>query len=219
MIQLHGDIKVPRTAILHWPHGSARLNVQHQPDMTFGILADVLAALSRFQFQYGYTEVDFDILGEGQEFLGSGLIARGSPSPSPDPLLLPLPANLTALRTQPHDPTVIRVRNTPITLTFSQYGASIPSEDFLIVVNQITLRIIDELIKHGNDKAIGEDINVKWRRALLIFNPSAGMTWGMLGTTIEGVTAFGIKWGWLSCDLTVRFDSLGEVGNGFIMSI
>ena len=223
MTETHGDVAIPATTSLHWAHGSASLTIQHKPRMVWAALADVLSGLSLFQMKYGNTETTFNILHEGGENLGSGDLTYRNASrhqQQHEPSLL-LPSsqitNISSLLTTPRDPTTIRVRNTPITLTFSAYGRALLAEDFLLAINQITFRIIDELLKpDGKDKSIEEELQWRWRAALVFVLPEKEMTWGVLGTAIEGVVAFGMQNGWLSCDFEVQIDEVGPVGRGFV---
>ena len=222
MIEAHGDVAIPATTSLHWAHGSASVTIQHRPRMTWATLADVLSGLSLFQMKYENTETTFDIVHEGGENLGSGNLSyRNAPQQQQHatPLLLPSSqiTNISSLFTTPRDPTTIRVRNTPITLTFSAYGRALLAEDFLLAINQITFRIIDELLKpDGKDKSIDEELQWRWRAALVFVLPEKEMTWGVLGTAIEGIVAFGMQNGWLSCDFEVQIDEVGPVGRGFV---
>lgn len=225
VIESHGDIPIPERALLHWTHSMARLTIQHRREMTYGVLADVLGGLAAFQDQYGFTEATFHIIEQGFGQIGSGRIAYRRPTRQTErvtsrlqPLINTNLSSTTSLAT-PRDPTTVRVRNTPITLTFSSYGRVMSSENYLILMNQITLRVIDELLKSpdGKDALIGEQaLDWKWGLALVVLHPWGEMTWGMLGTAIEGITAFGIQWGWLSCDFLIGEDRLGEVANGFV---
>ena len=221
MIEVHGDVAIPVKTSLHWAHGSASLTIQYKPRMTWATLADVLSGLSLFQMKYDNTETTFDIL-EGGENLGSGSLTYRDASQQQQhetSLLLPSSqiTNISSLLTTPRDPTTIRVRNTPITLTFSAYGRALPPEDFLLAINQITFRIIHELLKpDGKDKPIDEELQWRWRAAFVLVRPEKEMTWGVLGTAIEGVVAFGMQTGWLSCDFEVQIDEVGPVGRGFV---
>ncbi|KAG7007664.1 hypothetical protein G7Y79_00008g023020 [Physcia stellaris] len=190
--------------------------------LTYGVVADVLGGLVAFQDHFGFTEAFCTILQDGTMNLGSVTVLSRAPRSEQaesvtSPFQIDQVTNISTSLGTPHDPTTIRVRDTPITITFSAFGRSVPSEDFLIVMNQITFRVIDELVKGGRDHLIGEkDLEWKWHRALMVVNTYEHMTWGMLGTVLEGITAFGMKNGWLSCDFHAAQDSLGGIGNGFL---
>lgn len=222
----HGDRPIPRQATLHWTHGSASLTVSRRPILTYGVLADVLGGLLAFQVHFGFTEAFCAILQDGTMNLGSvTVVSRPAPRGGQAERVTSLfqidqVTNISTSLGAPIDPTTIRVRDTPITITFSAFGRSVPSEDFLIAVNQITFRIIDELVKGGKDHLIGKkDLEWKWHRALMVVNTYEHMTWGMLGTVVEGITAFAIRFGWLSCDFLAAEDIWGGIGNGFISLI
>ncbi|CAF9930785.1 MAG: hypothetical protein HETSPECPRED_007707 [Heterodermia speciosa] len=209
-IESHGDAPIPVTTPLHWAYGTASLTIQHQPSMTWSTLSAVLADLSLLQRSHPTTETTFSILLPGAPRpAGSGTLSRTQPSSPSSPLTAPTP----------HDPTTARVRDTPITLTFSAYGRALPAEDFLLAISQLTFRIISELLKpDGKDSSIGDEVELQWRwgRALVFVVPEREMTWGVLGTAVEGVTAFGTRFGWVSCDFEVGADGVGAVGRGFV---
>ncbi|KAL8928293.1 MAG: hypothetical protein Q9172_000977 [Xanthocarpia lactea] len=70
-----GDVAIPHDTPLHWNSGTARLTILHQPAMTWGILADVLTALTTFGAQYGYMEASFNVRRNRREVLGQGNVA------------------------------------------------------------------------------------------------------------------------------------------------
>ncbi|KAL8912795.1 MAG: hypothetical protein Q9171_002253 [Xanthocarpia ochracea] len=70
-----GDVAIPHGTALHWTSGTAVLTILHQPTMTWGVLADVLTALTEFGGQYGYTEASFNVRKNGREVLGQGTIS------------------------------------------------------------------------------------------------------------------------------------------------
>ena len=220
----HGDRPIPSQAILHWTHGSASLSISHRPLLTYGAVADVLGGLLEFQVHFGFTEAFCNILQDGTMNLGSVTVASRPRSGQAERVTslfqVDKVTNISTSVGAPHDPTTIRVRDTPITIKFSAFGHAIPSEDFLIVLSQITFLVIDELVKGGKDHLVGgEGLERKWHRALMVVNTYEHMTWGMLGTVIEGITAFAIRFGWLSCNFLAAEDRLGDIGNGFISLI
>ena len=231
MIETHGDVPIDPRYFLHWTHGTASLTFEPEPRMLFGTLADVLTALSLFQVEYGFTEVAFHILEEDRPPLGTGTVAwrhrRPGAQPEPVTSLLTLPQGTNTSSSAavgiPHDPTAIRVPNSNIILTFSKYGRALPEIDFLLAIVQITLRIITEIQKPGGDHSIGEDLDWKWDRVMLFVSPTEEMTWGTLGTVINGITSFGVQYEWVSFDYLVEQEDgdgkLSVAGSGFASRI
>ena len=75
----YGDVPIPDHISLHWSNGNASLAIEHEPNMTFGNLADVVRGLTAFQDKYGYTEASYQVLRqreEKKETIGSGAIVK-----------------------------------------------------------------------------------------------------------------------------------------------
>ena len=220
-----GDRPIPRNLLLHWTHHSASLSIEHGSEMTFGALTDVLSVLVAFHIRYGYTEAKFDIIKEGPGYIGRGNVEFRRPNPNAQPERLtsrltpvPLSNNKTsALLTLPPSPYQVRIPSTPLTLTFSSYGRAVPENDFLTAMLQISLRIIRELQKPGGgDRAMGEDEQWRWGRALVQVFPEREMTWGMLGSVVNGLASFAMRWAWVTFGFEVGLDGVGGVGVGFV---
>ncbi|KAL8919422.1 MAG: hypothetical protein Q9208_006800 [Pyrenodesmia sp. 3 TL-2023] len=232
MMKIHKNIQIAPNIFLHWTHGTASLTVQHMPRMRFGDLADVVAALVTFQSQYGFSEAAFHFSDGGQGTLGAGSVESSGNTvndTNTSPWVLSIPANATALPTLPTtgatsltlppDPTIIRLPNSPLTLTFTDYGRSLPSDDFLHALLLLTQRVITELLNGKRDEPMLEALYVKPRRVLMMVSPEVQMTWGKLAVALEGISDFLSRWGWLACNFVVREDGVGMIGDGFVMYV
>lgn len=72
----YGNIPIPGHISLHWSNGNASLTIEHEPNMTFGHLADVVRGLHAFQDKYDYTEASYQVVKQRKkkETIGSGAI-------------------------------------------------------------------------------------------------------------------------------------------------
>lgn len=230
IMRVHGNIIIAPNVFLHWTHGTASLTVQHMPRMRFGDLADVITALDSFQSEYRYTEAAFRFSGRGHGILGAGSVESSGKvkNTTSSPWVLSIPANTTALPTLPTeatswtlppDPTTVRLPNSPLFLTFTDYGRSLPSEDSLHALLLLTQRVITELMRGKKDEPILEALYVKPRRVLMVVSPEAQMTWGKLAVALEGLSEFFGQWGWLTCTFLSEEDGVGIIGNGLVMYV
>lgn len=226
------SVPIPRGTVLHWSHGQVELTLEHEDGMTWGEAAEVLNGLVGFQMREGYTGARFEVLREGRAprgRIGGGTVElRRSKSQGDDREMVTsriLPwdgGNTTAssehleLLTMPPDPITLRIPDSTLSLRFSHYGRGLPQVDFLTVMLKMTLRAIKEMQKPEGDHPIGDDQQWRWDRALVELYSESEMMWGMLGSVVNGITSFAMRYGWLTFSFDIVDDKLGGVGAGFV---
>ncbi len=139
--------------------------------------------------------------------------------PASSTTALPTSPTKTPTRLLPPDPSIIRFPNSPLTLTFTDFGRNLPFGDLLHALLFLSLRVTAEILIDKKDSPILQALHFKPDRVLLVVTPTAQMTWGKLAIAIEGMPDFLRQWDWLACNFVVGEDGVGSSGGGFFMYV
>ena len=121
----------------------------------------------------------------------------------------------------PTDPFLYRVPQSSQVITFSHYSRTLKREDVLGCLLEAALQVIKET-KHGSDGPIeADEIQAKSGRALLILHPnSPRLTWGIWGTTINGISNWLSDYEFVDCDFDIALIGYsGSFGGGLLVYV
>ena len=106
------------------------------------------------------------------------------------------------------------------TLRLSNYSRRLPEIDVLACLLQAATSVIREL-NSGFDRVIGEnELQTSSNAVYLIVHPGSEMTWGMWGTTLQGLTDFVERWEPVDLDFEVMVSGIvGVVGSGLLVYV
>lgn len=125
-----------------------------------------------------------------------------------------------SLNALPADPAVYHIPRSTQTLRLSNYSRRLPEIDVLACLLQAATSVIREL-NSGFDRVIGEnELQTSSNAVYLIVHPGSEMTWGMWGTTLQGLTDFVERWEPVDLDFEVMVSGIvGVVGSGLLVYV